>query len=389
MPHTFDIEDFGAKPDSSTLSTAAIQQAIDACHDAGGGRVFCGPGRFLTGSLELKSRVELHLALGCELLASTSLDDYPEFEADGFIHTNAAEGSSKTLIRAAHASHIAITGPGEINGRGIAFYDPQTKPGSRFFAKPATDRPRMVTFFMCTDIRLENTAFLEAPCWTIWLIKCERAFLNNLRVAGDQRMINNDGIDIDACRDVTISNCICKTADDCLVIRNITRVCEEPGVCENITVTNCTFDSFCQGVRIGCPQDGVIRNCTLSNLTITSANNGIVFENPKRYLADGHEGTLDVTNMLISQVTINCEGVPIMIRIEEGIGLVRVADLSFSHIRATSGKPLLIQGSAETPIRNVTFSDVQVRTRGSDAIVCRNCEGVKMNQVELANLSAT
>ena len=388
MNDHFDITDFGAVSDGETLNTHAIQSAIDACHANGGGRVVCGPGQFLTGALVLKSNVELHLMLGCKLLGSTSLDHYQEFETEGFIAANAAEGSSKSLLRAAHADNIAITGPGEINGQGIAFYDPVVPEGRRFFAKPRTARPRLLTMFNCTNVFLQDTAWLESACWTIWLIKCERVQIHRLRVAGDQRMINNDGIDIDACRDVTVSDCICKTSDDCLVIRNITRVSEEPGVCENITVTNCTFDSWCQGVRIGCPQDGTIRHCTLSNLTITSTNNGIIFENPKRYLADGNQGSLDLHDMVISQITIHCDRAPIMIRIEEGIDLTRLSDLSFSHIRARSGRPIIVQGSTQTPIRNVAFTDVQVRTHGDDAIVCRCCEGVKLHGVELTNLPA-
>lgn len=367
------------------MNTHAIQDAIDACHANGGGRVFCGPGTFLTGALVLKSNVELHLALGCKLLGSTSLDDYQELEAKGFIAKNAGEGSSKSLLRAAYADNIAITGPGEINGQGVAFYDPVVKPGGRFFAKPTTARPRLLTMFNCTNVFLEGSAYIDSPCWTIWLIKCERVQIHRLRVSGDQRMINNDGIDIDACRDVTISDCICKTADDCLVIRNILGVVEEPGVCENVTVTNCTLDSWCQGVRIGCPGDGVIRNCTLSNLTITSANNGIIFENPKRYLRHADQGSADIHDILVSHVTIDCQKTPILVRIEEGIKLVRLSDLTFSHIRARSGRPLSVQGSTQTPIRNVSFDHVYVETRGDDAILCQRCEGVKLSNVELSN----
>lgn len=382
MDTIYDIRDFGAIPDGATLNTAAIQQAIDACHHHGGGRVLCGPGAWLTGSLELKSHVELHLAAGCRLIGSTRQEDYVELEAPGFRGERAPEGSSKSLLRAVKAEHIAITGPGEINGSGLAFYDTET--GGRFFRKPPNARPRILTCYRCRDVRLQDVSLIDSPCWTVWLMKCERVAIHRVTVAGDQRMINNDGIDIDACRDVTVSDCICRTADDCLVLRAINAVYDEPGGCENVTVTNCVLDSWCQGVRVGCPGDGVIRNATLSNLTIRSAGNGILFENPKRYLPEDC-GSADIHDLLFSNITIDCDGTPIGLVVEDGIALTRLCDLSFSNLNIRSGKPCLVQGSPETTIRNVRFSNVRIVTDGDDAILCRHCSGVKLMDVELSN----
>ena len=113
MSNVYDIREFGATPDGTTLNTAAIQRAIDAYHEAGGGQVYCGPGAFVTGSLLLRSRVELHLTVGCRLVGSTCLDDYVELTADGFRGENAPEGSSKSLIRAIGAEDVAPARPRE------------------------------------------------------------------------------------------------------------------------------------------------------------------------------------------------------------------------------------------------------------------------------------
>ncbi|MHB0937452.1 MAG: glycoside hydrolase family 28 protein [Armatimonadota bacterium] len=382
MTAIIDIRDYGANPDGTTLNTAAMQQAIDACHRDGGGQVFCGPGRYLTGTLELKSNVELHLAAGCRIVGSTRLEDYRELAAPGFRGERAPEGSSKSLIQAVEAENIAITGPGALDGNGLAFYDTET--GGRFFRKPATARPRIVTCFRCRNVRLQDVTLLDSPCWTVWLMKCERVAIHRVTVAGDQRMINNDGIDIDACRDVTISDCICKTADDCLVLRAINGVYDEPGICENVTITNCVLDSWCQGVRVGCPGDGVIRNAVFSNLTIRSAGNGIWFENPQRYLRDGC-GSADIHNILFSNITIDCDGTPIGIIVEDGIALPRLSDLAFSNINIRSGRPCRVEGSPETVIRNVRFSNMRIDTQGDDAIVCRHCDGIRLTDVELCN----
>ena len=384
MGHVFDIGAYGAQRDGETISTAAIQRAIDACHEAGGGRVLCGAGHFLTGSLVLRSNVELHLSAGCKLVGSTCLDDYEDLVAPGFNAESAPERCAKSLIRAVEAENVAITGPGEIDGSGLAFYDTAERMGP-FFRKPATQRPLMVMFYRCRNVRFEDTSFTDSPLWTVWLMRCERVSVQHVRVCGDQRMINNDGIDIDACRDVTIADSIFKTGDDCVVLRAIQSVHGAPAVCENVTVSNCVLDSWCQGVRVGCPGDGVIRNCTFSNLVINSRHNGILFENPKCYLPADGRGTADVQNILFSTVVIDCARMPIGVIVEDGIALPRLAGLSFSDFRIRSGEPCVVSGSPETTIRDISFSNGTIETTGSDAIVCRHCQGVKLTNVELSN----
>jgi polygalacturonase len=386
MRHTFDITDHGALPDGKSMNTTAIQAAIDACHEAGGGTVLCGPGEFLTGSLELKSNVSLHLEAGCRLVGSTDVADYADLAAEGFRSENSPEGNSKSLIRAARAEHIAITGHGEIDGSGLAFYDTENMNGL-FFSKPPTPRPRILMLFQCTDVRLEDVSLIDSPCWTAWLMKCERVSVRGLRIHGDQRMINNDGIDLDCCRDVTVSDCIIRTSDDCLVLRAIVKMFDEAMPCENITITNCVLDSWCQGVRIGCPGDGTIRNATFSNLTIRSRNHGITLDNPRVYLRGDGPGTADIHDIVFTNVTIDSEKLPIRVTIEDGIQLERLSDLSFSDFRIRSGGPCTVNGSPETPVRNISFSNMQIDTTGDDAIVCRNCEGVRMSNVELNNRS--
>ncbi|MBN1293490.1 MAG: right-handed parallel beta-helix repeat-containing protein [Candidatus Latescibacteria bacterium] len=384
----FYVSDFGALPDGKTINTKTMQYAIDACHLAGGGIVYCGPGRYVTGSLMLKSNVEFHLANGCTIIGSTSLTDYYELMADGFRGKNAPEGSSKSLFFAIEAENIAITGSGEINGSGLAFYNTDDFAG-RFFRKPNTARPRIVTFYKCRNVRFEGVDYIDSSCWTFWLMKCERVSIHRVKISGDQRMINNDGIDLDSCRDVTVSDCSFKTGDDCLILRSISQVFDTPGICENIAITNCTLDSWCQGIRVGCPGDNVIRNCTFSNLVINSAGNGIVFVNPKRYLPKDSSVRADIHDILFSDIIIDCAGSPITLLVENGITLQRLSDLSFSHFRVRSGLPIQVEGCPETIIRNVSFNDMGITTSGENAIICHFCEDIKFDNMELSNIPDT
>jgi polygalacturonase len=386
MKSYYDICEFGAQPDGKTMNTAAIQKAIDACHQAGGGRVLCGPGCFLTGSLTLKTNVELHLTAGCRIKGSPPLADYGEFVAPGLFGKWAPEKSCISLLGAVDAENIAITGPGEINGSGVAFYDVNSADSSGKLGKPPTPRPRLVIFYKCRHVRVEDASFVDSPCWTLWLMKCREVNIHRIQIRGDRRMRNNDGIDIDACRDVTVSDCILDTEDDCLVLRAIQQMYDTPAVCENVTVNNCVLGSQCQGVRIGCPGDGVIRNCTFSNLVIHNSRcNGILFEFPRRYLPENGQMLADVHDIMFSNVVIDCAKWPIKIVVEEGIKLPRVSDLSFSNFRIKSGGPCLVQGSPETIIRNVSFSNIEMETTGPDTITCRYCRGIKLTNVELTN----
>ena len=388
MERIFDIQNYGACADGRTLNTSAIQQAVDACHAAGGGRVYCGPGDYRIGSLMIKSRVDLHLAAGCRLVGSTNHSDYVDVTAPGFRHQSAPEQTSKSLLYAVDAHDFSITGPGEVNGSGPAFYDTSSIMWGRFYAKPDAPRPRMLMAYRCRDFRIEDAAFNDSPCWTFWLMQCEGVNIHRIKMRGDQKMINNDGLDLDMCRNVTVSDSFFKTGDDCIILRSMRQLYDTERPCENITVSNCVLDSWCQGVRVGCPGDGVIRNCTFNNLVITGPCNGIVFNNPKRYLPEGNPGSADIRNILFANVVIDCANRPVSLDVEEGVALPYLGDVSFSNFRIKSGKPMTVQGSPETIIRNVSFSNVTVETSGDDAIVCRHCEGIRLSNVQLANRCA-
>jgi hypothetical protein len=136
---------------------------------------------------------------------------------------------------------------------------------------------------------------------------------------------------------------------------------------------------------VGCPGDGVIRNCSLSNLVITGQCNGIVFNNPKRYLLEGDTGSADIRNILFSNVAIDCRDMPILMDVDEGVSLPHIGGISFSNFRIKSGKPITIKGSTETMIRDVSFSNVDIETAGDDAVICRQCENIRFANVVLHN----
>lgn len=358
----------------------SLQNAIDAAHAAGGGRVALEPGVHATGTLFMKSHVELHIPAGAKIQGSGKVTDYLDFRDPGF-DAVAPENSHKCLIAAAHCENIAITGDGEINGDGPAFYDTHV-PEGHFFAKPPDPRPRMIQFFDCRNVRFESVSFVDSPGWTFWLIGCVDVKIHGITVTGCQQMINNDGIDIDHCRNVTVSDCVITTGDDCLILRAIRKSPEHHAVCENVVVSNCILDSRCQTIRVGCPSDDTIRNCSFSNLVIRGSGkqgNGININNPKRYLKPGCNGYLDVHDIVFNNLVIESTGVPIWINVEEGVKLRRLAGITFSNIRIRSEHPCRLKGSPETTIEDIRFSEI----RCSKAMVVEKCRRVSLNHVDL------
>jgi len=381
----FTAKEFGVKGDGQAKDTAAIQKAIDHCAARGGGTVALEPGVYLSGTLWLRSNVELHLMAGAKLQGSQSQDDYEEFAAPGFKGQFAPEGSAKCLLCADHADNIAITGPGEINGAGPSFYDTAAPLlWSKFYSKPPHPRPRMLMLHQCRDVRISDASFVDSPSWTFWLINCQRVNIHRVKVLGDQKMINNDGIDIDSCRQVTLSDSFIQTGDDCVVLRAIQNIIDAPAVCEGVVVSNCVLSSACQAIRVGCPGDNVIRNCAFSNIVIQDSNNGINVDNPRRYLPEGNPGSLDLQDIAFSNFTIACEGHPIRIHVEDGVKLKRLSGLSFSNFRIRGGLPCVVEGSKETMLEDISFNAVSVEAACEDALIVRRCRNLKLNAVELS-----
>lgn len=359
----------------------AIQNAIDTAAANGGGRVVLMPGTYLSGTIYLKNNVELHLEAGAVLLGHPTPELYDDF--NDLPHFDfAPENSRKCLIAAKNCRNIAITGYGEINGQGPAFYDTNVPPGN-FFNKPPHPRPRLIQLYNCQNVFIENVSVIDSPGWSVLLTKCDNVKINGVTVAGCQQMINNDGIDLDGCSRVHISDCTIRTGDDCIVVRALRHNQEEAAICEHITVTNCTLDSHCQGIRIGCPSDDTIRHCVFSNLTISGRCNGIYCESPVRYLSSNCTGYLNVHDILFDNIDIDCAGYPIRLICEDGIILRAFKRFTFSNIRIRSGYAVELRGNAGTPIEDIVLDNVTGTVENDTPLFLKYVKHLKMNNVDL------
>jgi len=379
--NTFRVVEYGAVPDGKTVNTDVIQNAINDCSKRGGGRVIFDCGDFRTGTIILKNNVELHIEAGSKLTGDEKLNSYKDLVASGIVPGAEIENSKNALIIGTFAENISITGKGEINGSGPAFYDDSKADHNGKFAKPQTPRPRIMMFYRCKNVFIRDISLINSACWTIWLMQCENVFIDRVRIYGDRRLRNIDGIDIDSCKNVFVSNCLIDTEDDCIAVRSIKNVYQQPSACENINVSNSIFKTSCNGIRVGCPDDGEIKNCTFNNIIISESANGILFEFPHRYFSGKFQASASIHDIMFSNFIINSHRSAISLFIEEGIAIQRLSDISFSNIRVIrAGSPVKISGSSQSIIKNIRLENLEFNGY-QQPFFCQWCDGIYLNGV--------
>lgn len=281
------VLDTGAVGDGKTLDTAAIQKAIDLCAAAGGGQVILPPGKtFLSGTLVLKSNIDLHVSIGAVLKGSGDWRDY------------LPNGS---FLFAKDASNVTLSGEGAIDGNDSAIWQkladeeaggdinkqdwwPQSFIGNWWpFGKrngdpdPGGGRPMMVIFIGCDQVRLRDITLRSAPSWTVHLVGCHDVAITAISIHNSWEVANNDGIDIDHCRDVRIANSLIDSADDCIVVKNTPNF-ESYGDCEHITVTGCTVASRSAALKVDEIYVGTARDIIFENCTVSRSNRGLCIQ---------------------------------------------------------------------------------------------------------------
>ena len=333
------VSAFGATGDVRRQETERIQREIDRVSEGGGGRVVIEKGIHPCGTLYLKNGVDLHLEEGAVLSGGSRSEDYedaiPLREIYSYVDSQTDTMTRKAFVYAENATNIAITGKGMINGCGQQFFDQKT------WAKPThLHRPRMVMFLKCRGIRFEDTTFKDSPLWAMWLRRCDDIVMSRIRIDADQRMINTDGIDIDACRRVRVGDSFFSTGDDCLVLRAIFHKGDTAeAVTEDVVVSNCCLSTTCQGVRIACPSDRVIRNAVFRDMTFTGRN-AIFADQQRWYLEAGNTGNITTSNILFENWKIDCWGHPVILAVEKDINLRDFGGFTFRNIEVKSGAPV-------------------------------------------------
>jgi polygalacturonase len=230
-PGTVDVKTLGARGDGVTLDTRALQRAIDACALNGGGTVHFPPGRYLSGTLFLQSRVTLALQAGATLLGSPQLKDYPP--TIPLLRSYTDNYTERSLIYGENLEQIALEGRGVINGQGAAF-----KGAYKL-------RPYLLRLIGCRHVAVRDLTLKDSPMWVQHFLACDGLCLDGLTVLSKCNH-NNDGLDIDGCQRVRVANCDINSGDDAIVLKStLARPCKQ------VVITYCILRSECNAFKLG------------------------------------------------------------------------------------------------------------------------------------------
>jgi len=440
----FTVTDFGAVGDGETMDTAAIQRAIDKGSEVGGGEVHFPKGRFLSGTVALKSGIRMVLDPGAVLLGSARVKDFPK----------------GALVTATDATNIGIEGGGTIDGQGDRYWVKKGEtlegPAWQHTAQvlyQALPRPSFIQFTRCRSVALRDILLTNSPSWTVHLRHCagvtaERVVLRNFLYGP-----NTDGFDINGCQEVALRDCDIIAGDDGIVLKSTEPGRDHPS--RRILAERCRIWSSCNGFKIGTEthadfsditfRDSVVYSSaerpldrTLAAIAIESVDgsrldgiyvSNIVISNVKApiFVRLGHRGGNSektrqaeprvpgvITNVVIQNVrALNCmfessitgiPGHPVKgIRLEqiqleyEGGGLAEMAlgeVLDETKIRSYPEAQMFGRlpawGLYLRHVRGIHLRDVRLDVRAPDgrsALVADDVQGIRIHQMQVGSSS--
>ena len=356
------VKDCGAVGDGVTLDTKAIQAAIDSVAAQGGGVVEVPAGVYLTGSIWLRDNIDLHLNPGAVIKGSPDLKDYCD---ENCCSQNEAEIKGGDYISGGHlimgvgVRNVSITGSGRIDGNSDAFLlDENGKRWSKKSKIPG--RPgQMIWFVDSQDIRIKDVEIADSPYWSLFILNCDRVWIDGCYVhtrRKDYHTFNGDGIDIDRCRYVTISNCRIDTSDDCITLRaSAAHKLADPHDCEWVTVTNCNLSSSCNAIRLGVGE-GNIHDAVFSNLTISDTKQA--FNIVAAYVR-GNRGT-DIYGIRFNNIRVQANELVRIHHMHSPAAIIK--DIVFDGISGSVKYTSKLWAKQAAPFADIIFRNVDVAT---------------------------
>ncbi|MBC2606830.1 glycosyl hydrolase family 28 protein [Pelagicoccus albus] len=418
----FSIVDYGAIEGGFELNTEAIAKAIEACADAGGGRVLVPAGRWLTGPIHLKSNVDFHVSEGATVLFSTDRSHYLPVVFTRWEGMECYNYSAP--IYANGQKNIALSGKGVLHGQGHSWWGWKRK-HQKAAAKalyqmiqdglPPEERimgdtveglcPNFVQFVNCRDVLIENLTFVDGPMWTLHPIYVDGMVVRAVKVTTSGP--NNDGINPDSTRNLLIEDCYFSTGDDCVVLKS---GLNEDGwrvgrPTENVVIRNIYGNEGHGGVVIGSEMSGGVRNVYAHDCYFVGTDRGIRLKSMRgrgafiedlycerikmsdiggqairinsfyssSTLKPASEVPPSFKNMLFKD--ISCEGAARAVEIT-GLEESLVANLKFENIQISAN-----QGFIATDAENITLENVKIETQKGPAFAFHNTQNVELKQV--------
>ena len=378
------VTDYGAKSDTSVQCTAVLQQCIDLCSRNGGGRVVIPAGHYKTGTIQLRSNVNLHLELGATLYGSTDLRDYRRMTTS--YKSLRTHTPTIQLIYADSVHDVVIDGYGTIDGQGRVF-------PKQSWNDEGITRPHLLRFIQSSDITLKDVTLRNSGCWMQHYLACDRLRIDGIRVV-NRNNYNNDALDLDGCHDVIVRGISADSDDDGITLKSTS-----PRLCEDIVIADCVLSSHCNAVKLGTETNGGFRNIAIRNIVVRPSDDQRTqfFGRPRGISALSLEivdGGL-MENVTVDGMTVTGTESPVFVRLahrgrgwtfnRNGANAFVAQNLQGGNEGATrSQKP----DSVETVgrMRHIYINNVRARDCGNYGCSITGLPGHPVEDVHLSNI---
>lgn len=406
----------GAATDGKSLNTRLINSTIDRLDANGGGTLYFPAGKYLTGSIRMKSNITLELEAGATLLFSDNFDDYLPFVE--MRYEGVMMKSFQPLIYAVDAENITIKGEGTLDGQGkkwwmeffrvmidlrdngvrdINKYQPmwdKENDTKAIYADTNEDyvgtlqrrffRPPFIQTVRCKGVKIEGVKIINSPFWTVNPEFCENVVVKGITIHNVPSP-NTDGINPESCRNVHISDCHISVGDDCITIKSGRDAQgRRLGVpCENITITNCIMLAGHGGVVIGSEMSGGVRKVAISNCIFDGTDRGIRLKSTR-----GRGGVVEdirVSNIVMSNIKqeavildLKYSKMPLEPKSERTpiFRNVHISGMTVTDVKT----PIKIAGLEEAPISDIVLRDIHIRGAGQKCMF-EDCERITLDDV--------
>lgn len=377
----YNVTDFGAVGNGSTLDTKAINKAIMTASENGGGTIYFPAGTYASFSIHLKSNITLHLENGCTLLAA-SPDDYtgkgydvaePNIWGDSLKYQDFGHSHwQNSLIWGIGLENIVIEGHGMIDGKGLV------KHGSR---KPGLGN-KAIALKLCRNVTIKDITIFRGGHFGILPTGVENFTIDNVKIDS-----NRDGINIDCCRNVNISNCRVNTPNDDAIVLKSSYALGYAQPTENVTITNCHVSGYDLGsmldgtfqttqehapdkgavtgrIKFGTESNGGFKNITISNVTFSHCRGLAIESVDGGYIEDVTISNITMRDILDSGFFIR---VGSRLRGPEGIVPGKTARINISDVTIEGIPPrycAMVMGIPGHPVSGVTFDNIKMKVNG-------------------------
>jgi polygalacturonase len=382
----YNVRTYGATGDGKTLDSDAINKAIDAAADAGGGTVIVPAGTYLSGSIHLKSNINLLIDAGATILgAPQSMKAYDPaepfpgqaYQDGGHTHFH------NSLIWGENLTNVTIGGRGTINGGGLVsnagLLDHLNGYASPAPQTPSTDDLRIgnkaVCLKLCRNVLIHDVTIAHGGHFAILVTGCDNLAIDHVTID-----TNRDGMDIDCCRNTTVSNCLVNSPNDDGICPKSTFALGEIRLTETLTITNCQVSGFEEGtlldgtmkpgkrhngrIKFGTESSGGFRNCTVSNCTfrhclglaLEEVDGGIMED-----IAISNITMVDVPGYAIYITTGKRNRTP-NLTTNSRAGNISIANVVADGVGKMSG--IQIMGLPEQPIEGVRLDNIRLISDG-------------------------